>query len=128
MERNVSLKGNSCSVSQVIPYLSWNLKVFCHIHKNLLLIIMLSHRNRVHNIPAHLVRSISILVFHLCLGLPHNSSFLGLLSEILNQFLKLCPFHLSWSDHPHITLPCEIITVISGNIHPTLNDTRFLKS
>ena len=70
MEQSPSWEANWLSASQEIPCIVWNLKVHYCIHKCPPPVPTLSHINLVHTSTSW--RSILILSFHLCLGLPRG--------------------------------------------------------
>jgi len=68
-EQSTSWEANSCSANQKIPCLSWNLKVYYFVHKNLPLDIIRSHTTPSHTSYHISLRYILILSSHLHLGL-----------------------------------------------------------
>jgi hypothetical protein len=58
-------------IAQLVNFLSmWNLKVHCNVHKSPQLVPVLSQMNPAQNSHPISLRSIVILSFHICLGLP----------------------------------------------------------
>lgn len=69
-----SLKVNSCSATQEIPYLLWDSEVHESAHKSPLLVPVLSQMKTVHYLIPILLRFTSILYSHLNLS-PSSSLF-----------------------------------------------------
>ena len=70
MQQSPSWDANRFSASQEIPRILWNPKVHYRIHKCPPPVPNLSHIDQVHTSHPTSSRSILILSFHLCLGLP----------------------------------------------------------
>jgi hypothetical protein len=102
------LEANSCSASQEITYLLWNLKVHCYVRESLPLIFTLSHMNRVHNVPPYFFKIYFNIILPSMLRPSRWFLLSGLLTEILNPFLMLHSSYLPRSDHPNIRWRIQI--------------------
>jgi hypothetical protein len=92
MEPSPSWEANSCSATWGIPNILRNTEVYYCVRKNLPLVSILGQMNPVHTHHPIIIRSILILLSHLCLGLPS-----GLLSP---RFSYRNPVRMS---HIHTT-------------------------
>lgn len=68
MELILSWKANSCSATQDVPSILWNLEVHYYIHRSQPLVPIPSHMIPVHNLPSHFFK------FHFDTILPYTFS------------------------------------------------------
>jgi hypothetical protein len=117
MELSRSWEAASCAVTQEFPNILWNLKVHNRVHKNPVLVLILSQIKPAHTTPSYL-RCILILStqLHLLLGLPSGLFPSYFPTNILCAFLyPMCIPFLSHSGY----MPCPS--------HPWLEHSNLAK-
>jgi len=103
MEHSPSWEANSCSASQEIPCLLWNLNGHYCVHKSPSLVSNPSQMN-----PVHTLRS-TLIISHVCLSFPSGLFTWGFRTKIFMHFSSLpCMLH-AW-----LILLYLIILIIIG--------------
>jgi hypothetical protein len=100
MEQSLSWELDSYSASEETPHLLWNLKVHCHVHKRLPLVLFMSHMNLVHTFPSYLNKIHSNII----LPSTHRSSEWPLTFRFSDQNFCMCISSVLYMlDAPHIS-------------------------
>jgi hypothetical protein len=112
MEQSTFREANRCSANQEIFCISWNRKVYYHVHKSLPLVPILRKMNPFNTVTHCSLRFILILFSHLYLFLPSGhfpSSFFFFFSlKIMYAFL-ITPIWVKCSAYLII---CDLVTLI----------------
>jgi hypothetical protein len=87
IELNPPWEAASRSATQELPTILWKPKVHYRVHKNPLLVTILSQMSPVHIAPSHFSTIHFIVISHLCLCVPSGFFPLGFPTKILCVFL-----------------------------------------
>jgi len=140
MEQSHSWEANSHSANQEIPRLSWNMKVYCHVHNSLPSIPNLGHMHPVHTLTTYFPQIHSNIILPPTLrtsklSLPFRFFYQNFvcISHLTHVCYMPHPCRSPWLDHPNNSWSVQLMKllimqppVISSLLHPhILLSTQF---